>query len=278
MPGLRFATAPGVAEARIASIHGFAECYENPVHATDDDLVCERCTGIKTLSGCYGCDRARRYARNLPNGGALADRVICLSYACDNQLQVSAYNYKRALNEALRLPAHKQMAGLVWAFTAGHLECFLEVSSIPPSLVAVVPSGDAERARLGNPKLRKLLDFCPPEWQEVMVRRTRSAEGRSMSVSSLELAEESHDVVPERHVVVFDDTWTTGASAESVAALMKQHGAAEVTILVVARWLNSGFDRYSAFRAAHHVPNPAWTPAICPIDGSRCGRGLPEAA
>ncbi len=39
------------------------------------------------------------------------------------------------------------------------------------------------------------------------------------------------------HVLLVDDTWTTGGHVQSAAAALKAAGASHVTALVLARWL-----------------------------------------
>jgi hypothetical protein len=44
-------------------------------------------------------------------------------------------------------------------------------------------------------------------------------------------------LVADRHVLVLEDTWVTGASAQSAAVTLKDAGARAVTIRPLARWL-----------------------------------------
>jgi adenine/guanine phosphoribosyltransferase-like PRPP-binding protein len=54
---------------------------------------------------------------------------------------------------------------------------------------------------------------------------------------------------PESHVLLIDDTWTTGGHAESAALALRKAGAAQVSALVVARWLKENYGDNKRFIA-----------------------------
>lgn len=79
------------------------------------------------------------------------------------------------------------------------------------------------------------------------------------------------EAVGERHVLLVDDTWTSGANAQSAAAALHAAGARAVTVLVVARWLNQ--DSYSEgfIRDRLHAPGVRdYHPSVCPVTGGQC--------
>jgi predicted amidophosphoribosyltransferase len=48
------------------------------------------------------------------------------------------------------------------------------------------------------------------------------------------------DSLNGRHLLIIDDTWTTGGHAQSLALSARAAGAGAVTIVVLARWLDPG--------------------------------------
>lgn len=70
------------------------------------------------------------------------------------------------------------------------------------------------------------------------------------------------------HVMVIDDTWASGGHAQSVAMALKHAGAAKVSILAIARWL----DLRGRTKRTHndHISNRPYDPAICPWTGAKC--------
>lgn len=71
------------------------------------------------------------------------------------------------------------------------------------------------------------------------------------------------------HVLVVDDTWVSGGRAQSVAGALKREGATSVTVLVVAKWLQSTWGPNSNFFDSSKLQVP-YDPRICPVTGSSC--------
>ena len=102
----------------------------------------------------------------------------------------------------------------------------------PPGLLAVVPTGAGRPGphpllRLVSPYLR--LPNCP-----LALRPGR--QGRELDLDRFR--------VPIRpagaSVLLLDDTWVSGASAQSAAAALKLAGARHVAVVVVGRHVNPG--------------------------------------
>jgi len=70
-----------------------------------------------------------------------------------------------------------------------------------------------------------------------------------------------------RHVLLIDDTWTSGGSAQSVASQFKLTGSISVTILVVGRWLRKGWSASASFMESQMKQNP-YSPYDCPVSGT----------
>lgn len=80
----------------------------------------------------------------------------------------------------------------------------------------------------------------------------------------------AHFTVPAtnaRHVLLLDDTWTTGGHLQSVSAALKATGVEQVTGLVVARWLDPGWAATKSF--IDGLP-ATFDPALCPYSGLPC--------
>jgi hypothetical protein len=70
-----------------------------------------------------------------------------------------------------------------------------------------------------------------------------------------------------RHVLLLDDTWTTGGHLQSASAALKAEGVQQVTGLAIARWLDPGWSTTKTF-----IDELAqdFEPALCPYTGARC--------
>jgi hypothetical protein len=71
---------------------------------------------------------------------------------------------------------------------------------------------------------------------------------------------------PDSHVLVVDDTWTQGGHAQSAALALRRAGAARVSVLVVARWINPAFGGNQQFLRGL----PDYDPDICPWTAQGC--------
>jgi hypothetical protein len=76
-----------------------------------------------------------------------------------------------------------------------------------------------------------------------------------------------HDQARRRHVLVVEDTWVSGAKAQSVALTLKDAGASNVTVLAIGRWLRYDWNDHKTFIEELHEPYDA---QVCPVTGGRC--------
>lgn len=74
--------------------------------------------------------------------------------------------------------------------------------------------------------------------------------------------------VDGRHVLVLDDMWTTGSNAQSAALALRRAGAAAVSVMVLARWLNPGYGMTGEFIKTRLQRD--YDPDICPVTGGTC--------
>jgi hypothetical protein len=70
------------------------------------------------------------------------------------------------------------------------------------------------------------------------------------------------------HVLLVDDTWARGGHAQSAVLALRAAGAARVSVLVAARWINEDFRGNAAF--VRGLADRDYDPAICPWTGAAC--------
>jgi hypothetical protein len=155
-------------------------------------------------------------------------------------------------------PASDQasLLALLLAFLADHGRCvWRSVGMPPPDRLAVVPTGAGRMGphpllRLVSPYLR--LPGCP-----LALRPGR--QGRDLDLDRFQ--------VPTRpagaSVLLLDDTWVSGASAQSAAAALKLAGARHVAVVVLGRHLNPD-DPASAVLLAG-LAAARYDPATCAV-------------
>ena len=123
----------------------------------------------------------------------------------------------------------------------------------PPGRVAVVPTG------CGRPGSHPLLELTAPYLRLPVTRLAirPGEQGRDPNASRFHAERTGLGA----NVLLLDDTWVSGASAQSAAAALKRAGARRVAVVVLGRHLDPA-DRLGGPLAARLVPGP-YDPARC---------------
>jgi hypothetical protein len=213
----------------VPTVRELSEPYENvmlsPRRGPD---VCGTCFNFTAgYDRCYAC----------AHGSLVLDAVAPISYSvAREQLHHALASYKRLDGDiARRLGA--VLAAILWRFLAEHERCVARTASTSGfDLVTTVPSSDCDRderhplrwvvGELVGPtreRHERLLDrtaaeFPPRTFNEHRFKATRPLNNQA--------------------VLLIDDTWTTGASAQSAAAALKAAGAGPIAAVVIGRHLN----------------------------------------
>jgi hypothetical protein len=208
--------------------------------------VCRTCFNlIDGHDRCYACAR----------GGDVLDLVAPISYSvAGEQLHHALASYKRTWLPWTR-PLSDQLAAILWRHLEGHEACLARASALAAAgfaLVTTVPSGRADGMDPHplQPIVGRLVGPTRDRYEALL---TRTAEAVAL-----------HEFSPDRFVatrpldgdpvLVIDDTWTTGANAQSAAAALKRAGAGRVAALVIGRHLNRDYrDNDGRLRA---IPTP----------------------
>jgi glutamine phosphoribosylpyrophosphate amidotransferase len=124
-----------------------------------------------------------------------------------------------------------------------------------PGCVAVVPTG------CGRPGPHPLLDLAAPFLRlppaRLVIRPGR--QGRDPDVSRF-YAERGR---LQANVLLLEDSWVSGSSAQSAAAALKRAGAGRVAVIVLGRHLDPA-DRFGAALAARAAETP-YDPGRCAV-------------
>jgi hypothetical protein len=188
---------------------------------------CEVCRG-PVLPGFARCYQCRRHARL--GHGVLADAVVPISYAIrGTAFAGDLWQYKSEWAPAAS--ARASVLALLLAFLADHGRCVWRHAGMPPpDCLAVVPTG------AGRPGPHPLLHLVSPYL---------CLPGCPLA---LRPGRQGRDLDPERFqvlgwpvgasVLLLDDTWVSGASAQSAAAALRLAGASHVAAVVLGRHVN----------------------------------------
>lgn len=197
--------------------------------------VCAACRGPARPEyvRCFHCALHAEGAR-----GLLADAVIPVSYAIKGGKHAQdLWVYKSARPGAG--PAQAALLSLLLVFLRDHCGCAWRLAGGgAPTHLAVVPS---TRGRPGRHPLEVLASSCLAlPWLHLAIRPRPEPPDPDDRVLSLDRFTVPRPLI-RAHVLLLDDTWTTGSRAQSAVAALKLAGATRVAVVVLGRHL-SGYE------------------------------------
>lgn len=219
--------------------------------------TCRSCTGALDDATWVRCRECETYAST---PGA-ADLVGSMVYGIKGaQSGYIMHGYKRPTPSHEH---HRVVSTLVQLGIYEHKKCADRILGVEAKRWATVPS---TKGRTAHP-FRSILHELELGEAEIVVSPSPTVTPtRDITPGNYVL----DSPVPEGgHVMVLDDTWTSGGHAQSLAVALRQAGAGAVSVLTVARWLNRDWARGEAV-ASGHITNRAYDPSLCPWTSGPC--------
>jgi predicted amidophosphoribosyltransferase len=220
--------------------------------------VCRICFNLTDGFGrCYAC----------AHGGKWLDAVGPISYSvAGEQLHHVLAGYKRLSGTIARRFA-LELAAVLWRHLAGHERCLARAAGVASfALVTTVPSSDRDRDA-AHPLATLVGELVGPTRDRYACLLRRSPAPVHAHEFSVEKYE-PRTAVAGRTVLLVDDTWTTGANAQSAAASLKAAGAGPIAAVVIGRHLNRGWHQNDR-RIQSLSPPFDWNRcALCAADAS----------
>ncbi len=223
-----------------ATVGSFAQSV---VYRSTRDHVCPICGGAKKdgYAWCVSCS-AHHHS---PYKAQLADMVRIFAYApmeCSSDVsnQMTRYMYRYKEDRAGSELAQAAVTEILVTELVLRWGCIKEVSGgVAPTAWSTIPSTtNSPRAGIEHP-LHRIVRQVLPRVPEVKLRAV-GAKGRSLSPDLFQMeCECAPDTL--RHVLLIDDTWTTGGNVQSAAVSLKRAGGQRVTVFCVARVVNYAF-------------------------------------
>jgi hypothetical protein len=209
-------------------------------------MYCRTCRGPVQagFARCYQCDLA--HARC---AGLLADAVAPVAYAVKGgRLAGDLWRYKSGAAGATEAGA--RLTAMLARFLREHSDQVWRAAgmAVGPELAAIVPSG---QGRPGPHPLLGIAASCvdapivPLSAAPGSAARSRGlADG--VAVGWLTVG----GAVAGADVLLVDDTWVSGSSAQSAAAALKAAGARRVALVVIGRHVDPADPRSAEFLRA----------------------------
>lgn len=175
---------------------------------------------------CYQCEQHWMLA-----AGHLADVVVPVAYAIrGGTLAVDLWRYKNGASVA----AGDRLRAMLLGFLRDHGDCVWRAAGMPrgPDLWAVVPTGRGRRSE--HPLTAIVAPYLRPPQVAFTARSGQADRGRDLDPGWLRV----RTPVRGRSVLLLEDTWVTGSSAQSAAVALKLAGADRVAVVVLGRHLD----------------------------------------
>lgn len=216
----------------------------SPVGSAICPEICTVCRG-PARPGCARCYQCARH--DLLGPGMLADAVVPVCYAVKGTaFATDLWRYK-----SWRTPspgARTSMLALLLAFLHDHGACVWRQAAMPaPGRLAVVPTG------CGRPGPHPLLELAAPYLRLPVTRLVirPGEQGRYPNANRFSAERTGRGA----SVLLLEDTWVSGASAQSAAAALKRAGARHVAVVVLGRHIDPA-DRLGGPLVARLAPAP----------------------
>lgn len=230
--------------------------------------TCLYCTGPSTTDLCHRCASHRDQF-----GDQLADLVIPLTYAQGKQpkaMHQSAYTAYAYKNTPPAAQCVQDMQLMVNAATAIHGGCIAAIGGEWDS-ITFVPSTKRDLAPPDQPTagLALMVRKNSEPRRRFVLERGPNLDGhpRDVLADRFTLPDQWLEWVAGKHVLVVDDTWTSGAKMQSATLTLKAAGARRVTALTVTRWTSWDRPDHEAFIKTLSTP---YDPLVCPVHGGIC--------
>lgn len=237
--------------------------------------ICRGPTGAKDDGQHWElCHRCRDHLRDAGISSVeLADATGFIIYVLEHQDKSAdqalrdMYRYKLTVGRTSRQEISEEgqrIRVLLYVTLRDHLADILR-SARPVDIITHVPSTSTHTGRdpyaLGDAissAVNKLHGVAPHA--NLLVPGHRSP-GSVRTVDPYRFSVVDPDVVAHRHVLLVEDTWVTGASAQSAAIALHRAGAERVTILCVARMLSAQWQAGS-YLSSKYASFPPPSPEI----------------
>ena len=192
--------------------------------------VCSQCFNLTDGYGrCYGC----------VHGGRFLDAMVPISYSvAGEQLHHALAGYKR-LHGVIARRLALGLAAVLWRHLIQHEGCLARATAAPVfRLVTTVPSSSPD-GHTAQP-LHQLVSLVEPvesRYERLLRRSEAPATPHQFNPHRYEALRD----LTGQSILVVDDTWTTGANAQSAAAALKTAGATHVSAVILGRYVNRGW-------------------------------------
>jgi hypothetical protein len=216
-------------------------------------------TPVDGYERCYRCSQDSQTV-------GVADLVAPLTYGIEStQSGTLLRHYKDDVSAEARAQHSRVIRRLVYLGIMKHQSCIEKRVGKRASMRVTVPSVNRRPGVHPFTAITQAMNAVDDS-QLALVAAPGAINDRVVSASQFV-------IVPKRslsgqHILVLDDTWTTGSNTQSAALTLRAAGADHVSVMVVGRWLSPTFGNNAAFIKTRLRRD--YNPSICPVTGGDC--------
>lgn len=215
--------------------------------------ICPTCRGVRTEGYplCFRCQSHRDHS-----DGGLADLVVPISYS--PRKGQHHHNLRTYKGTAPSEQARWSLLAVLLLFLHDHLACIAKRTGATPTHVTTVPS---TRGRPGQHPLASLIGSrLDLPWIACAANSEYGPDDREFHPDWFAPTLGDGPV----HALILDDTWTTGARAQSLAYALKSAGAATVATVVLGRHVDPDYPPSKRLLSA--IATPVFDTVHCSVE------------
>ncbi|HEY0637238.1 MAG TPA: hypothetical protein VGD67_06295 [Pseudonocardiaceae bacterium] len=230
-----------------------SRCYTPIAGSTMRAPMCSRCRRDDDTDAATGLPDARGF----------------MTYASHHEPIAQSGRLMRDYKSPIQPSASAQRTIKLLAALAlqGHRDCPRALVGTAPTAWAVVPSLPP-KAPDHHPLARILRSFARTNSSEIDMCGVGDPESpRDLCAAHFAI----RSPIPRRaHVLLIEDTWTSGGHAQSAALALRAAGAEHVSLLALARWLTPEWGATTTTWMKNTLSGVDYDPSVCPWTQSSC--------
>lgn len=195
------------------------------------DGVCDVCHGAPNpgFTTCYSCSQTTAQVSRPVR------LVVPISlYVTGEQLWHVLRNYKDGMTEALRAELRPRVAALLYRFLDGHRQCIANATGADWNIITTVPSSQEREGEHPLERVVRMARALTDEYEALL-------EPGPGEIGHNRARDDGYTVtrdVEGEHVLLVDDTFTSGARVQSAASALQLAGATVAAAVPIGRVIN----------------------------------------
>ncbi|CKI49381.1 putative amidophosphoribosyltransferase [Mycolicibacterium smegmatis] len=216
------------------------------------------CTPVDDYDRCYRCNQHQYTA-------GIADLVAPLTYAAERtQSGILLRHYKDDVSEVARQQHSMVIRRALYLGIMLHQNCIEKRVGQPVYRRVMVPSLSNRPGVHPFAAITREMNAISDQLS--LVPAATATSNRIVAGTQFVIAPPQD--LSGKHILVLDDTWTTGSRTQSAALTLRAAGARYVSVMVVGRWLSPGYGNNAEFIKTRLKRD--YDPRICPVTGGAC--------